>query len=412
MEYLKTGSLGDPSITTQARSPLRARILLVLSLALLIVWDSGAWSENSGRLGFPICRNGKLTVTGDEASDGNIGKVDPPPLVPQKYLKGTCIPKYAVALPVFGPAGSIPRVDGLFHTNLTITMKEINQSVLPQGLTDTCGMGVNFGKTRIWAYETSDTFTHKILGPANWPAVTIEARQNVPDTVTFVNQLPSFNPSNPTGPGLVQAELPVDQTLHWANPLKLDCMTPINCSLSENYSNPCCQQYTGPVPATVHLHGGVLPPKFDGDPDSWFTPDGRTGPGYSTIGKPVPGKATYRYLNTQAPGTLWFHDHTLGTTRLNVAAGLAGFYFIENSSQEPNKLPDGPYEIEMAIQDRQFDTTSQLYFPTEVQFNDHPYWSPMFEGDVATVNGAPWPYLKVEPRRYRFRILNGSNHRE
>src|SRR5271156_4272371 len=65
MEYLKTGSLGDPSITTQARSPLRARILLVLSLALLIVWDSGAWSENSGRLGFPICRNGKLTVTGD-----------------------------------------------------------------------------------------------------------------------------------------------------------------------------------------------------------------------------------------------------------------------------------------------------------------------------------------------------------
>ena len=35
----------------------------------------------------------------------------------------------------------------------------------------------------------------------------------------------------------------------------------------------------------------------------------------------------------------------------------------------------------------------------------------MFEGDVPLVNGAPWPYFKAEPRRYRFRLLNGSNHR-
>ncbi len=109
---------------------------------------------------------------------------------------------------------------------------------------------------------------------------------------------------------------------------------------------------------------------------------------------------------------MWFHDHTLGTTRLNVYAGLAGFYFLKDPALEPKKYPSGPYEIEMAVQDRLFDRKSQLYFPQQQKVKDHPFWSVIFEGDVATVNGVGLPYLKVEPRRYRFHLLNGSNHRE
>ncbi|MDO9105562.1 MAG: multicopper oxidase domain-containing protein [Methylovulum sp.] len=341
-----------------------------------------------------------------------IGSAHASSLVPQTHLDGNCIPKFSVSLPVFGPAGSIPRVDAYTHRKLTVTMKEIDQTVLPKGDTDTCGKGVKFGKTRVWAYETSDSATNQVLGQANWPAVTIETRRAVPTQVKFVNELPSFNASNPYGPGLVQGLLSVDQTIHWADPLQKMCgMTTRDCTLPENKTNACCLPYTGPVPATVHLHGAVIPARFDGGPDSWFTPDGKTGAGYSSLGRPGYGKAIYQYLNDQEAGTLWFHDHTLGATRTNVFAGLAGFYFIRQPRKEPQQLPKDAYELELAIQDRQFDTNSQLYFPVEATVKTHPYWSVMFEGDVPLVNGAPWPYVDVEPRRYRLRILNGSNHR-
>ncbi|WP_221066657.1 multicopper oxidase domain-containing protein [Methylomagnum ishizawai] len=333
-------------------------------------------------------------------------------LVPQTPLDGACIPKYATALPVFGPAGSIPRVDAVQHPALMVTMKEIDQQVLPKDKGDTCGKGVKFGTTRVWAYETTDAQTRKVLGPANWPAVTLDAQARLATRIKYVNALPSFNPAKPRGAGLVQGLFLVDQTLHWADPLQQMCgMETRDCSTPANAASPCCQPYTGPVPATVHLHGGVLPARFDGGPDSWFTPDGRTGSGYVTLGNPGAGKAIYEYPNTQEPGTLWFHDHTLGTTRLNVAAGLAGFYFIRDPEREPKQLPQGAYEVELAIQDRQFDTQSQLYFPVDTPVKAHPFWSVMYEGDVATVNGAPWPYFEVEPRRYRLRVLNGSNHR-
>jgi FtsP/CotA-like multicopper oxidase with cupredoxin domain len=141
----------------------------------------------------------------------------------------------------------------------------------------------------------------------------------------------------------------------------------------------------------------------------------------------------YRYPNTQEAATLWYHDHALGATRLNVYAGMAGFYFLrddaedaiqlpgwsgDNQVQEVNRvtgLPQGdPYlpEIEIAIQDRMFDQNGQLYFPA-VGDNpmDHPFWVPEFLGDIITVNGKTWPYLSVAPRKYRLRLLNGSNAR-
>jgi FtsP/CotA-like multicopper oxidase with cupredoxin domain len=131
--------------------------------------------------------------------------------------------------------------------------------------------------------------------------------------------------------------------------------------------------------------------------------------------------------NKQQATTLWFHDHSLGITRINVFSGLAAFYFIRDqfdTGQINNalRLPAGPQEIELMIQDRQFDTNGQLLFPdstTNPSLIDgapsnpriHPYWIPEFFGDTMVVNGRTWPFLRVEPRRYRFRIVNASNSR-
>ncbi len=335
-------------------------------------------------------------------------------LVPQEPLDPSCIPMFAVSLPVFGPAGSVPRVDAAAHPYLTVTMKETNQAVLPQGGPNLCGM--KFRKTRVWAYESTDSRTGEVLGPANWPAVTIVATRGTPTRVKYINQLPSFDPSYPWGPGLVEGLLPIDQTIHWADPLH-SMGHSIERALSKGSSTPSSdgdtwQQYIGPIPATVHLHGAEIPTAYDGNPDSWFTPNGLKGPGYHSAGNPEPGEAIYEYANSQEAGTLWFHDHALGITRISVYAGLAGFYFLQDPSRDPKGYPSGPYEIEMAIQDREFDTKSQLYFSQQLQVGHHPFWSPYFEGNVATVNGAAFPYLKVEPRRYRFHLLNGSNHRD
>jgi FtsP/CotA-like multicopper oxidase with cupredoxin domain len=333
------------------------------------------------------------------------GDSTPTRYLPQAKLNINCIPKFAVSLPVFGPAGTVQRVDLAAHPSVTVTMMEIDQQVLPPVFSAQCN--ATFGKTRVWAYETADADTGTVLGPASWPAVTLVAHRGIPTQVEYVNQLPSFNPKNPGGPGLVEALLPFDQTIHWADPLGTGC----GMQMRPDPMGPCFQPYYGPIPATAHLHGAEITAAYDGDPESWFTPNGLKGADYHTMGAPGPGKAIYEYPNSQEAGTLWFHDHALGITRLNVYAGLAGFYFLQDSVHEPQGYPNGAYEIEMAVQDRMFDTNGQLYFPQQQASHAHPFWSPIFEGDVATVNGAAFPYLNVEPRRYRFHILNGSDNR-
>jgi spore coat protein A, manganese oxidase len=357
-------------------------------------------------------------------------------MVPQTALPGDCIPKFVVALPVFGPAGITPRVDTLKHPLLNVKMKEVEQAVLPDPAKTSYPKGacppLNYQNTRVWAYETSDELTGKILGMASWPAVTLEATRFVPTLVKYENELPAFNFSNIRGsrfsPGLVQGILTTDQTIHWADPngvMQYCMMNAVDCTKPQNSDNPCCQPFVGRPPTVPHLHGAEIPSQFDGGPTAWFTADGKKGATYGTLGHPGEGQATYLYGNTQEPGTLWFHDHALGATRTNVYSGLAAFYLIRDPEREPKSLPSGPYEIEMVIQDRQFDTNSQLFFPDGSGANPdtsdlngpptnpdlHPFWIPEFIGDVALVNGAPWPYLKVEPRRYRLRLLNGSNAR-
>jgi len=242
--------------------------------------------------------------------------------------------------------------------------------------------------TTAWGYGTSQA-------AASYPAATFEVTRGVPIQVRWTNNLVDGG-GNP-----LPHPLAVDQTLHWADPLK---------------TGPTLVPYTGPVPVVVHVHGGEQEPQSDGHPDAWYTPAfGITGPGWV--------HETHNYADEQPATTLWYHDHALGITRLNVYMGLAGFYLIRDTPNEPAGLPgpaprlnDPPgtryYEIPIVIQDRMFNTDGSLAYPAVgVNPTIHPFWVPEFFGDTILVNGRIWPHLGVEPRKYRFRFLNGSDAR-
>lgn len=322
------------------------------------------------------------------------------------------IPKFVDPLPHF--AGL--RIDAKSGGSLIIKMVPHDQIALSTGTVVNGGIigGVidplinpSMGNAHLWVYQISKdgglTFT-----PPNWPAITIEAQQLNAINVTYSNEL--------YGETYDLVGLVVDQTLNWADPFG-------------NY--PSFDPYTGNPPAVVHLHGGEVASESDGGPDSWFTPgNAQVGPAWS---QGVTNN--YEYLNTEGGATVWYHDHALGVTRLNVYAGMAGFYFLRGTNEDALHLPGwtgdnmvkevappgtsgtfnpDPYlpEIEIAIQDRMFDTNGKLYFPNLPTNPDvHPYWTPEFVGNIITVNGKTWPYLSVAPRKYRFRILNGSNAR-
>jgi FtsP/CotA-like multicopper oxidase with cupredoxin domain len=212
----------------------------------------------------------------------------------------------------------------------------------------------------------------------------------------------------------------VDQTLHWADPLgreNNECAEHAMMHPGMPPEGECAENYRDSIPAVVHLHGGDVPPQLDGGPDAWFTSDGMyqghayyTKPGSEGLGG---NTAVYRYPNNQEMSTIWFHDHTLGATRLNVYAGLAGGYVVvdpADTSVPANLPPITP----LVVQDRSFDKNGQLYFHAGVPHipnPDHPYWVPEFLGDTIAVNGKVWPYFEVQPKRYRFVFINGSNAR-
>jgi spore coat protein A, manganese oxidase len=163
-----------------------------------------------------------------------------------------------------------------------------------------------------------------------------------------------------------------------------------------------------PARIVTHLHGGENHPQFDGTPLQWFTRSGQTGPHYITN--------TFTYYNEQRASMIWYHDHALGNTRTNVYAGLAGIYLIRDAQDtgevgNPLGLPAGPYEIPLVLQDKTFNADGSMFYPTQGVTQEHPQWVPEFFGDVAVVNAKIWPFVDVEPRRYRLRIVNGSQSR-
>lgn len=178
--------------------------------------------------------------------------------------------------------------------------------------------------------------------------------------------------------------------------------------------------YTNTSRIAIHLHGGFTPPQFDGHPDSWFGPDGSKGMKYGSLpGAPANGARLW-YPNQQNPCLLWYHDHSMFQTRLNPFAGQAGGYVIIDGDDTvvPGmgglNVPKFPYDIPLIIQDRTFYSDGSMFYPTSSGLPatyPHPVWQPEYFGDTPVVNGKAYPFLTVEPRRYRLRFLNGSNAR-
>lgn len=352
--------------------------------------------------------------------------------VAQEVIYGADIPKFVEPVPTFN--GS--RVDG--SKRLEVKAVEFQQRILPDSFYKHLPSSVEYVSvetgeplfsinprkgTTVWGYKISDG--EKEYGPFS-PAHTIEVPRGTKTKVKYKNYLFPFKDIKGrrlAGP-LLQKFLTVDLSFQWANPLNwpqfgqgFDTYDPVTYPFGTGMPQGNPGIYEGPQPIVVHLHGAANPSYADGDPNSWFTP-----------GKKITGTTfvsdKYVYPNTQSATTLWFHDHVLGETRLNVFAGMFGFYLIrgEPESSVSPPLPSGDYEMELAIYDRQFDTNGQLFFPDgnplTAGLNGPPgnpeintYAIPEFFGDVICVNGRSWPYLEVEPRRYRFRLLNGSNAR-
>ena len=146
--------------------------------------------------------------------------------------------------------------------------------------------------------------------------------------------------------------------------------------------------------AVVHLHGGRTPAADDGYPEHWY-PSGKS--------------HVCHYPNRQDAAMLWYHDHAMGTSRLNLYAGLVGVYLLRDAHEDSLNLPAGPYELPLVLYDRIFDHDGQLFYPVSPDA-EHP-WVDEVVGDAMLVNGRVQPFHEVEPRRYRLRVLNAANAR-
>ena len=271
----------------------------------------------------------------------------------------------------------------------TVDMTAFSQQILPPG----------FPETPVWGYggTARDAITGEALGYVrNAPGPSFESLKDVPITVKWVNEIDSAH------------LFPVDPTLHWADPN--DFGMPMDPYPEYPPGFPEAQS---PVPLVAHLHGGEVPSASDGGPNAWFTWDGIHGPGYSTYRRTDANAAVYWYPNSQPAATLWYHDHGLGITRINVMSGLAGFYVLRDPHDPiAPLLPSGRFEMPLVIQDRSFYANGAFFYGAEgVNPDIHPYWMPEFFGDVIMVNGLVWPNLDVAQGQYRFRLLDGSNAR-
>jgi FtsP/CotA-like multicopper oxidase with cupredoxin domain len=365
--------------------------------------------------------------------------------LPGGTLPPASIPKYVTPL-VIPPA--MPRTSRIVTRKgrpidyYEVAVRQFQQHILPQS------MGL---PTTVWSYGSVN---HP--GTFNYPAFTIEAKWRAPVRVKWMNQLVDADGN------YLPHLLPIDQTLHWANP-------PGGPGGSDSETlDPA--PYTGPVPIVTHLHGGHSGQESDGFPEAWFLPAAKNIPeGYAKVGSFyetfkseaealygqtwTPGSAVFQYDNDQAAATLWYHDHTLGMTRSNVYAGPAGFYLLRGGPGDgASGILPGPapalgdpvgtkyYEIPIAIQDRSFNADGSLFYPDNRAFFEaledeapaqprldipfipelacdgnqsdiSPIFNPEFFGNTMVVNGKTWPHLEVEQRRYRFRLLNGCNSR-
>jgi len=261
------------------------------------------------------------------------------PIVLTPYVDALPIP--SIATPVTGAPGAA--------ATYNITAREFEQQFHSQ-----------LPPSRVWGY-------HDGVGPLHTPGPVIIARTGQPVTVNWINDIRDFVTNEPR------------RNSHY-----LDVDT-----LQDGQGNVCIDGAEDKAKIVTHLHGGKVPPESDGYPEATFLPGD----------PPVP----YVYPNDQQASFIWFHDHALGITRLNVYMGLAGAYLIRDAVEDAINLPRGQYEVPLVIQDRKFNPDGSLFYPS--------LWVDHFFGDKIIVNGKVWPYFDVRRGKYLFRVVNGATSR-
>lgn len=362
-------------------------------------------------------------------------------------LDPTDILKYRTALlipPVMPKAGRIKMRGGPNADYYEISMRQFAQQILPAPRP----------ATLVWGYGAVKALSRRGPRIHHAPSLTIEAHAGRPVRVKWINDLVDRHGN------YLPHLFAVDPTLHWANPAGGIADRDTRPDYTER---PTPGPYTGPVPTIPHVHGAVgVGDESDGYTEAWYLPAARNIPReYAKVGtwydflagkarrrfgeRWGSGFATFQYPNLDRASTNWYHDHTLGLTRLNVYAGPVGFYIIRggpddvvldsrNSSRavlpgpapkENDKFPSNKTyrEIPIVIQDRSFNADGSLFYPNTRAYFDEivgplipagefsPIWNPEFFGNTLMVNGNTWPFQSVERRRYRFRFLNGCQSR-
>ena len=256
----------------------------------------------------------------------------------------------------------------------------------------------DLGPATVWTYGQPGK-TPVLLGP------TIVAKSGTPVVIKWINNLPNTLDDFP----LQDA---IDPTIEGAPGFGV---------------NEFGVHQVPPGAAIPHLHGGNTAARFDGTPMQWWTADGVRGEDYKTD--------TFRYGNDVPATLLWYHDHTMGATRFKPYLGLAAAYVLYDDVDDivngtitvngpdrdsrgrlikhVQKVPKGygVYHLPLVLQDKQFNADGTLFYPTEGISTVHPVWVPEFFGDTPVINGKAYPFLNAEPRRYRLRLLNGSQAR-
>ncbi|WP_406363415.1 multicopper oxidase family protein [Streptomyces sp. NBC_01579] len=231
----------------------------------------------------------------------------------------------------------------------------------------------DLGAGAVWGYWAKNPYDPDMPIGMGYFGPTIVATKDHPTVVKYRTELPTTH--------LFQGR--VDQ-LHHDSP----DMLPENLSVWN----------------VVHHHGGFTPPQSDGLPLQWFTSEGVHGPDYATLDprRAAPNEAIYGYTNHEHTSCmLWYHDHAIGITSLNVYAGLAGAYLIHDPADRRLGLPQDEFEVPLILADRTFQPDGSLAYTLDKEFG----------ADTPVVNGRAYPFLEVQPRRYRLRILNASNTR-
>ena len=286
-------------------------------------------------------------------------------------LDPNTLTKYIDPLPILNvitPSGALDE-DDLYDMSITQFSQQLHSQLSP---------------TTLWGYNQT------------YPGPTFEVSRNEKIHIRWTNNLRDSNNDS------LRHLLPYDTTVHGAGTQFPEARV------------------------VTHLHGGVTEAKSDGYPEDWFSPDPSAQA--NGMGGPAGNVGMTTHHNRQRATQLWYHDHAMGITRLNMYAGLAGTYFVRDDHETSLNLPSGGYEIPLIFQDRSFYDTGDLFYPRGPGDLVHPGTGdpleglpsdfpsdaslvPTYFGNTNLVNGMIWPHLEVEPRKYRFRMLNAAGSR-